>query len=103
MNRNATVKSSSKNIIHVKQKYHIGFFILKFTLLKYMLGNVYIKKIHARQCLYMISLYCREGFSHAFNFFVVSKGIVHDQFQNSWEKKDFLMEQLPIDSFSFGI
>ena len=26
-----------------------------------MLGDVYINKIHARQCLYIISLYCREG------------------------------------------
>ena len=27
-----------------------------------MLGNVYINKIHARQCLCIIRLYCREGF-----------------------------------------
>ena len=46
-----------------------------FTL-KYML-NVYINKIHAGQCLHIISLYYREGFSDAFNFFVVSKGILH--------------------------
>ena len=76
INRNATVKLSSINTIHVKQQHNIGFFIFKFTL-KYMLGNVYINKIHARQCLYIISLYCREGFSHPFNFFVVSKGILH--------------------------
>ena len=76
INRNATVKLSSINTIHVKQQHNVGFFIFKFTL-KYMLGNVYINKIHARQCLYIISLYCREGFSHPFNFFVVSKGILH--------------------------
>ena len=76
INRNATVKLSSINTIHVKQQHNVGFFIFKFTL-KYMLGNVYINKIHARQCLYTISLYCREGFSHPFNFFVVSKGILH--------------------------
>ena len=46
-NRNATVKLSSINTIHVKQQHNVGFFIFKFTL-KYMLGNVYINKIHAR-------------------------------------------------------
>ena len=44
--------------------------------LKYMLGNVYVNKIHAREFLY-ISLYYREGFSHSFNFFAVSNGILH--------------------------
>ena len=48
--RNATVKLSSINIIHVKQQHNVGFFILNF-LVKYMPGNVYINKIHARQCL----------------------------------------------------
>ena len=47
--------------MHEKQQRNVGFFIFKFTL-KYMLGNVYINKIHARQCLYL-SLYCREGLS----------------------------------------
>ena len=64
--RNASVKLSSINTTHVKQQhcwlFHFGMFI---------------SKKHARQCLYMISLYCREGFSHPFNFFVVSKGILH--------------------------
>ena len=72
----STVKLSSMNTIHVKQQHNVGFIIFKFTL-KYMLGNVYINKIHARQCLYIISLYCREGLPHPFNFFVVSKGIHH--------------------------
>ena len=76
INRNATVKSSSINTIYVKQQHNVGFFIFKFTL-KHMLDNVYINKIYARQCLYIISSYCREGFSHSFNFFVVSKGILH--------------------------
>ena len=39
INRNATVKLSSVNTIHVKQ-HNVGFFIFKFTL-KYMLGDVY--------------------------------------------------------------
>ena len=75
INRNATVKLTSINTIHIKQQHNVCFFISKFTL-KYMLGNVYTNKMHARQCLYIISLYCREGVSHSFNFFVVSKGIL---------------------------
>ena len=63
---------SSINTIHVKEQHNVGFFIFKF-----MLGNVHIDEIHARQCLYIISLYWRKGLSHAFNFFVVSKGIRH--------------------------
>ena len=51
INRNATVKVSSINTIHVKQQLNDGFFIFKFTL-KYMLGNAYIDKIHSWQCLY---------------------------------------------------
>ena len=74
INRNATVKLSSITTIHLKQQHNICFFIFKFTL-KYMLGNVYIDKVHAWQCLYIISLYCREGFFHPLNFFV-SKGFL---------------------------
>ena len=59
-------------MIHVKQQHKVGFFIFKF-ILKYMLGNVSINKIHARQWLYIVSLYCRKGFADPFNFFVVSK------------------------------
>ena len=76
INRNATAKLSSVNNIHVKQQRNVSFFIVKFAL-KYMLVNVYINKIHARQCLCIISLHCKEGFSHPFNFLVVSKGILH--------------------------
>ena len=43
------VKLSSINTIHVKQQLSIGFSIFKLTL-NYMLGNVYINKIRARQC-----------------------------------------------------
>ena len=75
INRNASVKLCSINTTHVKQEHDIGFSIFKFTL-KYMLGNVYVNEIHARQCLYIISSYC-GGFPHPFNFFVVSKGILH--------------------------
>ena len=75
INRNATVKLSSITTIHLKQQHNICFFIFKFTL-KYILGNIYINKVHARQCL-KICLYCREGFSHPFSFFVVSKGILY--------------------------
>ena len=39
------MKLSSINTIHVKQQHNVGFFIFKFTI-KYMLGNVYINKIH---------------------------------------------------------
>ena len=41
INRNATVKFSSINTIHVNQQHNNGFFIFKFTL-KYILGSVYI-------------------------------------------------------------
>ena len=88
INRNATVKLSSINTIHAKQQHNLGFFIFKVTL-KYILCNVYINKIHARQCLYIKRLYCREGFSHSFNFFVVSKGILNVSFQNSEEENFF--------------
>ena len=52
-NRNATVKLSSINTIHVKQQHSAGFFIFKFTL-KYMLGNFDINKIHVTQCFNLI-------------------------------------------------
>ena len=69
------LKLSSINIIHAKHQHNVGFFIWKF-IVKFMPGNVYVNKIHARQCLYMISLYCREDFPHSFNFFVFSKGML---------------------------
>ena len=75
--RDTTVKLSSINTIRVKQQHSIGVSIFKF-MLKYMLGNAYVNKIHARQCLYIVSSFCR-GFPHPFNFFVVSKGILHVQ------------------------
>ena len=96
--RNATVKLSAINTIHVKQQHNIGFFIFKSTL-KYMLGNVYVNKIDARQCLYIVSLYCREGFSNSFNFFFVSKGILLRLILKQLERKDFSAEQLPIDTY----
>ena len=66
------LKLNSINTLHVKQQHNVGFFLFNFTL-KFMLGNVYINEIHARQCLHIISLYCRKGFPHPFNLFVVSK------------------------------
>ena len=54
ININATLKLSSINTIHVKQQHNIGFSIFKF-ILKYMLDNVYVNKIYARQYLYIIS------------------------------------------------
>ena len=42
------LKLSSINTIYVKQQHNVGFFIFKFTL-KYILGNVYINKIHVRK------------------------------------------------------
>ena len=77
INRNVTEKLSSINTIHVKQQHNSSFFIFKFTLIfTYILGNVCINKIHFRQCLYIISFYCREDFFNSFNFFVVSKEII---------------------------
>ena len=57
-NRNATVKLSSINTV--------------LGIIKCMLSNVYI-----------ISLYCRDGFSHPFIFFVLSKGILHVKLRNN--------------------
>ena len=87
------MKLSSINNIHVKQ-HNNGSFIFKFTR-KYMLGNVSINKIHAGQCVY-ISVYCREDFSHRFNFFVASnfKAVL----KLDAKEKDFSMEQLPVAS-----
>ena len=47
-----------------------------------MLDNAYLNKIHARQCLYIISLYPKESFKSNFKT----------------GRKKFSMEQLPIDS-----
>ena len=77
LKKKATVKLRSIYTIHVKQQHNAGFFIFKFTLKYILVGNVFINKKHARQCLYIISLYYREGFIHPFNFFVISKGIPH--------------------------
>ena len=67
-------------------KYYPFFF--KFTQ-KYMLGNVSINKIHTRQCLYIISLYFREGFSHPFNFFAVVKESFTYNFKTARKKRFF--------------
>ena len=50
INRNATMTLSLTKTIHVNQHHNVGYFSFKFTL-KCMLGNVYINKIHANQCL----------------------------------------------------
>ena len=48
INKNATVKLSSINTIHVKEHNNVGFFIFKFFLkymsgiIKYMLGNIHM-------------------------------------------------------------
>ena len=49
------MKLSSINIIDAKQQHNGGFFIFNFTL-KYRLGNVYIKKIHASKYLHIWSI-----------------------------------------------
>ena len=54
INWNATVKLISINTIHLKQQQNLDSFIFKFTL-KYMLDNVYINKIHARQWMFLPS------------------------------------------------
>ena len=86
--RNVTVKLSSINNIHLKQQLNIGFFIFKFTL-KYMLGNIYINKIHAWQRLYMISLYCGEGFFHPFNILLYPKESFTSNFKTARKKRFF--------------
>ena len=86
INKNATVKLSSINTIHVKQQHNVGFFNFKFTL-KYMLGIIYIIKIHARKCLY-ISLYSREGFSHPFNLLYPKASFTYN-FKTSRKKRFF--------------
>ena len=54
-----------------------------------MLGNVCINKKHARQCLYIISVYLREGFSHPFNFFAVVKESFTYNFKTARKKRFF--------------
>ena len=61
---------NSMNTIHVKQ--HVGFFIFRFFL-KYMLDDVNIYKIHARQCLNILA----GKLFPSFKFFVLSKRILH--------------------------
>ena len=56
--------------IHVTQQHNLGFFIFKSTL-AYILSNVYINEIHARQCLYIMSICFREGIP------IISEGILH--------------------------
>ena len=88
----------SINTIHVKQQ-HDGFFIFKFTL-KHMLDNVYINKIHARQCLYIyiISLYIYVYISLYYILCCIQRNpscLISKQLG----KKDFSIEQLPTDSY----
>ena len=80
-------KQMQINTVHVKQQHTVDFFIFKFTL-KYMVGNVYINKIHARQCLY-ISLYSREGFSHPLNFLLYPKESYSSNFKTARRKRFF--------------
>ena len=56
--------------IHVTQQHNLGFFIFKSTL-AYILSNVYINEIYARQCLYIMSICFREGIP------IISEGILH--------------------------
>ena len=63
-----------------------------------MLGNVYVDKIYGGQCLYIISLCFREGFSHPLSFFVVQRNplcLILKQLG----RKDFSMENFPIGSY----
>ena len=64
-----------------------------------MLGNVNINKIHARQCLYIISLYYREGFFPAFRFLCCIERNPSRLVSKLQGRIDFSMEQLPIDSY----
>ena len=82
------LKLSSINIIHAKHQHNVGFFIWKF-IVKFMPGNVYINKIHARQCLYMISLYCREGFPILSISLLFPKECFRSNFKTAWKKRFF--------------
>ena len=62
-----------------------------------MLGNVYVNKIHARQCEY-ISLYCGEGFFHP-QFLCCIQRNTSCLISEQLGRKDFSIEQLPIDSY----
>ena len=68
-----------------------------------MLGNVYINKIHARQYLYILSLYCREGVSYPFSFYCCiqrnSSGLISKQL----ERKDFSMEHLQLIPICYNV
>ena len=79
-NRNATVKLSSINTIHVKQKHNVGFFIFKFTLSTkqvYIVGKVFP----------ILSFLCCIQRNPSL---LISKHL---------ERKYFSMEQLSIDSY----
>ena len=85
-------------LTEIQQQHNVGFFIFKFTL-KCMLGNVYINKIHATQCLYIISLYYREGFFPSFQFLCCIQRNPSYLISKQLRRKDFSMEQLPNDSY----
>ena len=64
-----------------------------------MLDNVYTNKIHATQCLYIISLYCRGRFFPSFQFpYCIQRNPSHI-ISKQLGRKDFSMEQLKIDSY----
>ena len=94
INRNGTVKLSSINTIHVKQQHKIGFSIFPFTI-KYMLGNVYVNKMHVRQC---ISSFCRGFPILSISLLYPKESFTFSCFEQLG-RKDFSMEQLPIDSY----
>ena len=52
------LKLSSISTIHVKQQHTVGPFHFQVHC-KYMVGNVYINKIHTRLCLYISLLWGR--------------------------------------------
>ena len=87
--RSTTVTLSSINTIHVKQQCWFFYFqIFKFTP-KYMLVNVYINKIHSRQCLYIISLYCRKVFLMLSISLLYRKESFTSNFQTARKKRFF--------------
>ena len=87
INRNHTVKLSSINTIYEKQQHNFNFFIFKFTL-KYMLGNVYINTIHARQCLYN-KFILQGSFSILSNFSLYPKESFTSHFKPARKKRFF--------------
>ena len=88
------------NTMHVKQQHNVGFAIFKFTL-KHIL-DVFIDKIHDRQCLYY-KFILKGRFFLCFQFLCCIQRNLSHLISKQLGRKEFSMEQLPTDSGSFRI